>query len=120
MSLVALLAIALPIAWFASEFQNRRWLRLALGTAAILLSFGIAFAVGSLERFNSNAWFGTASKNLIDATITELEAGHEERVLRSLKALQHKYAPTYENRARYDSLIEEAVTQMQSDRAGGR
>jgi hypothetical protein len=73
----------------------------------------MAFLAGSLERFNSNAWYGFASKKLIDATITELEAGNKDRVLQSLKVLQNKYSPTYENRARYDELVEEAVAQMQ-------
>jgi hypothetical protein len=112
--LVLLLVVAVPIAWFASEFQDRRWLRLALGTLAILLSFGVAALVGSLERFNSNAWFGTATKELIDAAVTELEAGNRARVLRSLKDLRARYAPTYENRARYDMLVQEVVKEMRS------
>ncbi len=110
--LVLLLVVAAPIAWFASEFQERRWLRLALGTCAILVSVGVGALVGCLERYNSNAWFGGASKDLIDATVTELETGHRDRVLRSLKDLQERYSPTYENRARYDVLVEEAVEQM--------
>ncbi len=111
---VLLLVVAAPIAWFASEFQDRRWLRLASGTLAILLSFGVAALVGSLERFNSNAWFGNATKELIDRAVTELETGNEARVLRSLKDLQGRYAPTYENRARYDMLVQEAVKEMRS------
>jgi hypothetical protein len=109
---IVMLAVCVPIAWFASEFQGRRWLRLLLGSLAILLSFGVAVVVGSLERYNANAWFGNASKELVDATITELEAGNRDGVLQSLKALQKKYSPTYENRARYDALIEETVSQM--------
>jgi hypothetical protein len=112
--LVLLLVIAAPIAWFVSEFQDRRGLRLALGTLAILLSFGVAALVGGLERFNSNAWFGNATKELIDAPVTELEAGNRARVLRSLKDLQGRYVPTYENRARYDMLVQEAVKEMRS------
>jgi hypothetical protein len=112
---IVMLAIGVPIAWFASEFQGRRWLRLVLGSFAILLSLGAAAVVGSLERFNSNAWFGNASKNLVDATIAELEAGNRDGVLRSMKTLQKKYSPTYENRARYDVLIEETVTQMRAN-----
>ena len=112
--LVLLLVVTAPIAWFASEFQERRWLRLALGPVAILLSFGFAVLVGWLERYNSNAWFGSATKELIDAAVTELETGNRDRVLRSLKDLQGRYAPTYENRARYDLLVEEAVNEMQS------
>ncbi len=96
--LVAMLLLGVPIAWFVAEFQGRRWLRLILGCFAILLSFGVAALVGWAERFNSNAWFGGASKNLIDTTITELEAGNREGVLRSLKNLQQEYSPTYENR----------------------
>jgi cytochrome c biogenesis protein CcdA len=112
--LIGMLAIGVPIAWFASEFQDRRWLRLALGTFAILLSLGVAAVVGSLERFNSNAWFGDASKKLVEATVAELEAGNRDAVLRSLRNLQQKYSPTYENRARYDVLVEETVIQMRA------
>jgi hypothetical protein len=111
---IVTLAIGIPLGWFVSEFQDRRWLRLVLGAFAIFLSFGVAVFVGSLERLNSNAWFGFASKDLVDATIVELEAGNRDRVLRSLKVFQGKYSPTYENRARYDVLIEETVKQMRA------
>ncbi len=62
---------------------------------------------------NSNAWFGHATKDLIDSMITELDAGREDEVVRSLKDLQAKYQPTYENRARYDELVRETIEQMQ-------
>jgi hypothetical protein len=39
---IIVLAAGVPIAWFASEYQSRRWLRFVLGCFAILLSFGIA------------------------------------------------------------------------------
>ena len=110
--LLIMLALSAPIAWFASEFQERRWLRLALGSLAILLSTVVAVAVGMAERFNSNAWFSNASKSLIDATVQELEAGNQDRVVRSLKRLQETYTPTYENRANYDVLVEKAVSEM--------
>src|SRR4051812_42704454 len=111
---VLILTIVMPIAWFASEFQDRRWLRLMLGTAAVLLSFGVAFLVGSLQRLNYNAWYGGATKGLIDTTISQLEAGHMDRVLLSLKDLQSKYEPTYENRAHYDTLVTATVEDMKS------
>jgi len=110
--LILFLAAVIPVAWFASEFQGHRWLRLTLGSIAILLSFGVAFVVGSLERLNSNAWFGRASKDLIDATVTELNSGRRDEVLRAFEDLQRRYSPTYENRARYDELVKKAVEQM--------
>ncbi|AMV41000.1 hypothetical protein [Planctomyces sp. SH-PL62] len=113
--LVIVLMVVVPIGWFASEFQERRWLRLALGTFAILLSFGVALLIGAtFERLNSNAWFGEATGNLLQATVVELEAGRPENALRSLKQLQQEYRPTYENRARYDVLVEEAVARMRT------
>jgi hypothetical protein len=114
--LIAILVVGVPVAWFVSAFQGRCWVRLLLGCLAIIFSFGIAVGVGSAERLNSNAWFGVASKTLIDTTITELEAGNQEGVLRSLKALQQAYSPTYENRARYDVLVEQTVAQMRTSR----
>jgi hypothetical protein len=109
------MAIAAPVAWFASEFQHRRWLRIAAGAAALSMCFGVAFLAGTLQMFNANAWFGSATKDLIDATIEELEAGRQERVLSALKKLQHEYRPTYENRARYDELAEQAAANMRGD-----
>ena len=78
------------------------------------MSFGVAFIVGSLERINSNAWFTYASKELIDASISELEVGHTDRVLDTLRQLQSEFHPTYENRGRYDKLVEQAVSRMKS------
>jgi hypothetical protein len=113
---ILVFTVVIPIAWIISEFHDRRWLRLTLGVSSILLSIGVAVVIGSFERFNSNAWFGNASKRLINTTISEIEAGHEERVLRSLKRLQLKYEPTYENRAQYDQLVDETVKEMRSDK----
>lgn len=104
-----------PIAWFLSEFQERRWLRLLLGSISISLCFAVAVLVGKLERWNDNAWYGFASKGLIEATIAELESGKAERVLVAYKHLQSEFSPTYENRARYDVLVEKAISEMQSE-----
>jgi hypothetical protein len=112
--LVLVIVIVLPIAWFASEFSGHRRLRLALGVGAILASFGVAWIAGSLEMFNANAWFGFSTKGLIDTTVSELERGNSRQVLASLKELQGQYRPTYENRARYDELVGQAVKRMQS------
>ena len=103
--LILILVIALPVAWLASEFQQRTSLRITLGICAIAMCFLVAVGIGSLDRLNSNIWYGTASKDLIENTIAELEAGNTERVIAELRALRDKLQPTYENRADYDKLV---------------
>ena len=109
---IILLTIALPFGWLASEFQDKRWIRITTGCAALAVSFLVAVGVGSLEHFNANAWYGGASKNLVDATVEEIEHGDTKRLLRELKVLQDQFQPTYKNRARYDKLIEDFVSRL--------
>ena len=103
------LTIGLPIAWLVSEFQSRRWLRIALGSGVLAMCFGVAFIAGSLDRFNSNAWYGHASLTLVETTVKQLETGKSTDVIQILKWLQSKFQPTYENRAGYDQLVNEYV-----------
>lgn len=112
--MIVVAVISLTIGWFVSEFRCRRGIRLTLGCLALLSAFGVAFVVGSLERFNSNAWFGGASARLIEATVSELEAGNTKNTLRVLRKLRADYHPTYENRGRYDKLVDQAVEEMKS------
>jgi len=106
--------IGCPIAWLACEFQERRWPRILFGIAAIASSFGVAALVGALEMWNANAWYGNATKELVDTTIAELEVENQTSVLASLKELQRRFEPSYENRAEYDKLVEAAVQRMKS------
>lgn len=103
------LALLLPIAWFISEFQEKRSVRVCLGMIAIAISYLIAWAVGSVEQFNCNAWYGVASKDLIDNTVTELQEGNVDDVVTQLKVLSDKLQPTYENKADFDRLVAEYV-----------
>jgi hypothetical protein len=112
--IVLLLAIILPIAWLVSEFQHRRWVRLSLGISAMLMCLSVAILVGVMESFNSNAWFGGVTQDLIDTTIQEIEKGNTDKVVSELKRLREQYHPTYEHRARYDVLVDETVTRMKS------
>ena len=109
---VLVLVVLLPLAWFASEFQSRVWLRLTLGCLAILLSFGVAWVVGSLDRLNSNAWYGAATKDLVQNTILQLEAGNSERVLTELRSLRSEFHPSYEDRCDYDRLVAVYVSRL--------
>ncbi len=113
--LVLTLVVVLPLCWFASEFQSRLWLRLTFGCASILLSFAVAWAVGSLDRLRSNATYGAATKDLIQNTIVQLEAGNTDRVLTQLRRLRSQFHPTYETRANYDTLVSSYVQQVSDD-----
>ena len=113
--LIVCLTVASLLAWFASEFQDRRWIRLVAGLAALSMSFLIATGVGALEHLTANAWYGEASKRLVDTTVEELERGETERLLAELKILQQQFQPTYENRARYDELVETFVSRVRSE-----
>lgn len=104
--LVGLLIAILLLLWLWSKFQDRRWLRITAGSAALVAMCGVAFVVGSLERLNSNSWFGSMTKDFVDGTIVGLESGRHPQVLDALRGFQVEYHPTYENRARYDVLVQ--------------
>jgi hypothetical protein len=110
---VLAMVIGLPVGWFVSEFQAPRWARLLLGCLSISMCFGVAFLAGCLTQMNYNAWFGGATQELVAATVAGLEAGNEPSVRAALRRLLEKYEPTYENRARYDVLVKDAVREMQ-------
>ncbi len=88
---------------------------MVLGCSALAASFLVAYGVGTLQHLNANAWYGGASKNLIDTTVDELEEGNTERVIEELKRLQQQFHPTYETRARYDTLIEDYMQRLGHD-----
>lgn len=112
--LVLVLILAMPLAWLLSEFQSRKWLRVFLGCCAIAVSYGVAYLVGSLQIFSDNAWFSTATARLLDTTISEIEGGKSDKVLVELKHLREQYYPTYDGKARYDVLVDEAVKRMKT------
>ena len=110
--LVLFFVVAVPVAWLISEFQPRYWLRVVLGVAAIGMSYFVAFVVGSLTALNYNAHYGSASAELIQTVIVNLEGGNADKLLRELKGLKAQYQPTYENRANYDKLVNDFVSRM--------
>ncbi len=114
-----LLLVGLPVAWLVSEFKSQRlWVRCVLGSLAILCCFVITWpAVRLISVFEYNAWYGSASHELIEAAISGIEAGQTDVVLKELKHLREQFEPTYENRGRYDRLVEAAVQNMTVARA---
>jgi len=107
--LVAIVVLAISLAWLASEFQSRKEIRIGLGVTSLAMSFGVAWiagsAAGSFQIWNANAWYGAASKDLIENTIAELENGNVDQVLTELRVLNSKLEPGYETKADYDKLV---------------
>ena len=110
------LIVALPIAWLASEFSDRRVLRIVLGILALCALTFCTWTLNSLlTRFQYNHLYGYATKNLIETSLHQIEEGHLDRVLEAWRGLDRQYHPTYENRANYDVLVTEAVEMMQQN-----
>jgi len=111
-AIVILWGLFLFVVWLISEFNGPRWLRITAGTVLMLWSTGLALVGMTLEQLNSNAWFGTHTKELVDATVAELQRGRQTEVLIALTQLQSHYHPSYETRAQYDQLVQAAIEQM--------
>ena len=73
---------------------------------------GVAYLFSHFSRWEYNAWYGGASRNLVKTTVTQIEDGNINRVMSVLRRLNLDYQPTYENRAHYDELVNDAVSQM--------
>lgn len=107
--------IALVVAWWMAELKpnGKAWVRTTLALAVMAtVTATTAIVVQMGTRFNDNAWYGFASKELVETIVVELEAGRKEKVLEELKRLRDEFAPTYENRARYDELVIEFRDRM--------
>ncbi len=116
-----LIVLALPAAWFVSEFRaTSRGVRCALGVLAILCSFGVAWLAAQLTRLNYNTWYGVSSKALIDVIVEKLDAGQTEMLKSELKSLQTAFRPTYESRAHYNELVDAAVRKIKSNEAANQ
>ncbi len=120
MNLLGLISLlvgpALGIAWIILEFKGSRAQRLTCGILAlIMLTVVTWFATYVVNQLHYNAWYGFATKGLIDETIRGIEAGKSEMVLRELKAFQSEYQPTYENRAGYQPLAEQTTERIKKE-----
>ena len=114
MQIIILLIITatLPIAWLIAEFRASVAVRRTLGVITILWSFGVAVVVGTLQNYNANSYFTAASKDLLEASLQHLRAGKTELVLREWARANDEFSPTYENRARYKQIVEQAIEGM--------
>jgi len=111
-AILLIITATLPIAWLIAEFSASAVVRRTLGVVTILWSFGVAALVGGLQNFNANVYFTTASKELLEASVQQLRAGKTEAVIRELSRANDEFSPTYENRARYKQIVEQAIEGM--------
>jgi len=114
------LAVGLPLGWLLSEFSSKRALRIVLGILALLSSFAVACFVGMLVELNYNAWYGSATKELLTTTIGQIEDGNLQRVLTVLRGLNAQYRPAREHRADFRELVDDATARMRGDVVIGR
>ena len=114
MRIIILLVItaALPIAWLVADFRSSAKVRRIVGVVTILWSFAVAAFVGALQQFNANSYFTSASKDLLEASVQQLRAGKTEAVVRELSHANEQFSPTYENRAKYRQIVDEAIEGM--------
>jgi len=116
-AVVTLIIVACSIGmWQATAGQGMRWKRVSIRVTVILACVAVAYAVDGvpalLQQLEDNMFFSDASSRLIKTTIDELQAGNTDHVIRVLRSLDLQYWPTYENRANYDVLVNDAVDRM--------
>ena len=113
---VLIIIVVLPIAWLISECKSdKRSVRCTLGILAILSCLGVVWITSQFLRLSYNAWYGSAAKSLIDASVERLDSGDSQTVLRELKEFQYTYHPTYENKADFDKLASEAARKIKKN-----
>lgn len=114
--LIAAIIILLPIAWLLAEFHGSLPSRITLGALSILVLAICAWVLSDvLNGFQYNAWYGGATGELIDTSVEEIEDGNADRVLKVWRSLDRQYQPTYENRANYDELVEDATQRIRGE-----
>ncbi len=68
-----------------------------------------------LQHIDDNVYFSAATEQLIRTSVRALDEGHLDRVKAGWGGLERLYQPTYENRAGYSRLVEEAAARMRGD-----
>ena len=106
MPTILAIVIVCPIFWFVSEFKAKRPIRLIFGVLSLLSALLVAFVIGHLEQFNYNVWYGQATSELLEVSITGLHQGQSEVVLEKWKALNQEFQPTYRNKAAKKPLLQ--------------
>lgn len=115
MLILFLISVVVFAIWIIAEYKQNRSARIILGSLTLFLGLGAAAVITLLNQFNYNAWYGVATKNLLDTIVLQVDDGNLDRVMTVLRGLNRQYQPTYENRAGYRELAEEATARMRGD-----
>lgn len=116
----ALLALLILICalWVAAELYWSAGVRIGMGATAISMCCALAFLIGvALQHANSSLWFGEMSRELVDASVDELERGRSEAVLNALRQLRDGYRSSPpKDRANYFAMTKNAIADMKTPR----
>ena len=111
--LLLLIVAIMPIAWLVSEIKNsKKSVRCTLGILAILSCFGVAFLAAQLVRLNYNIWYSSATAELLDSTINQLENKETKFVIKELKTLRSKMRVSYQFKGNYNELAADTAKKM--------
>ena len=70
--------------------------------------------VGALQVFNANVYFTQATKDLLSTSVEQLKAGKTDAVIREWSRADGEFHPTYENRADYRQIVDQAIKGMKN------
>lgn len=83
----------------------------AVALAWISLMFSAARMV---ETYDLNAWYGASAHNLLNASVSAIEAGHAEATGHALAAMRENLIVTYENRGNFKELADQTATRLKN------
>ncbi|MFA6715670.1 MAG: hypothetical protein WCS27_09855 [Victivallaceae bacterium] len=119
-SILLVVVVAIVAAWITSEYtDNKVWVRICLGSLAILCCWSIGVIAAQIVRLNYNIWYSDATKKLLAATLDRLENGEQKVAIEKLKDLHSQLQATYERKGNYDELVRETVKEMNKARIIG-
>ena len=111
----AIVILLLMATWLVSEFRAQRSIRMLLGLLVMVPCLLWATLAGFTSELEMNMWFGGATRDLIHESVEQLEQGNVDHVTTVFRGLSEQYEPTYEYRANYDVLVNEAVARLRGD-----
>ena len=110
-----IVALIPPLAWIVFEFRRNAVARRICGALTIASACLIGWGVGMLQQLNYNAWYGQASKRLLEGVAETLPPGSPERKI--IEDGAERFRPTYENRARYDHEVDSILESLKRTKA---